>query len=432
MPVQNECSALRDSIHNNTQQLLQQPNDAGICKHFIDQLVDKLAAATGISAEFDMNDWQSAELATGVAISPVQAAKCVKEILRTQIFLKGVHQCFQDKLAQKESINVLYAGTGPYGMLVIPLLHLFRADQVKVWLLDIHPKNIDALTTLTRVLGISDRVAFMGVADATRWRPDGEVRFDVLVSETMTALLAREPQVSIFAHLQRYLADDGEFIPQQIVLGTELAAADSSGLPPIKLGSFFQLNRKTCQDIADGNNSCLSGTIPLPDDLSTLNYQSVSFTTDIQVYSEHWLRKNQCSLNMPLSHNGLKLVKGGEIRFEYIFSDSPGYVFDITKEILPDSLPPKQEGGRLGVSGLKRFWHKMRLLRDNQLNQSVIEAEFQIDRELLESLSLDYHQTLSFVCQRQPGFYDFEDWVVEQGELTQRQTQNSKDYICKN
>ncbi|MEF1229151.1 class I SAM-dependent methyltransferase, partial [Vibrio fortis] len=254
MPVQNECSALRDSIHNNTQQLLQQPNDAGICKHFVDQLVDKLAAATGISAEFDMNDWQSAELPTGVAISSVQAAKCVKEILRTQIFLKGVHQCFQDKLAQKESINVLYAGTGPYGTLVIPLLHLFRADQVKLWLLDIHPQNIESLKLLINELGVSDRVEFMGVADATRWQPDGNVTFDVLVSETMTALLAREPQVSIFSRLQRYLADDGELIPQQIVLGTELAAADSSGLLPIKLGSFFKLDRKTCRAIAAGDS----------------------------------------------------------------------------------------------------------------------------------------------------------------------------------
>ncbi|GMM91586.1 hypothetical protein [Vibrio fortis] len=419
MPVQNECSALRDSIHNNTQQLLQQPNDAGICKHFIDQLVDKLAAATGISAEFDMNDWQSAELPTGVAISSVQAAKCVKEILRTQIFLKGVHQCFQDKLAQKESINVLYAGTGPYGTLVIPLLHLFRADQVKLWLLDIHPQNIESLKLLINELGVSDRVEFMGVADATRWQPDGNVTFDVLVSETMTALLAREPQVSIFSRLQRYLADDGELIPQQIVLGTELAAADSSGLLPIKLGSFFKLDRKTCRAIAAGDSCCLKGGIPLPDEFSTLNYQTVSFTTDIQVYRDYWLRKNQCSLNMPFSHNGLKLIKGSEIRFEYIFSDSPGYAFDIPREILPECLPPKQEGGRLNISGLKRFWYKVRLLRDNRLSPSVMEAEFQVDRELLDSLSLDYQQALSFVCQWQPDFSDFEDWVSEQFELSQ-------------
>lgn len=414
MSVQNGSSALRDSIHNNIYQLLQQPNDAGICKPFIDQLVDKLAAVTGISAEFDMNDWQNADLASGVAISPVQAAKCVKENLRTQIFLKGVHQCFQDKLSQQESINVLYAGTGPYGTLVVPLLHLFRADQVKLWLLDIHPQNIESLKLLINELGVSDRVAFIGIADATCWQPDGNVTFDVLVSETMTALLAREPQVSIFSHLQHYLADDGELIPQQIVLGTELAAADSSGLSPIELGSFFQLNRKTCRAIAAGNCRCLKGVIPLPDEFSTLNYQTVSFTTDIQVYRDNWLRKNQCSLNMPLSHNGLKLVKGSEIRFEYIFSDLPGYAFDIPREILPESLPSELESGRLGVSGLKRFWHKMRLLRDNQLNQSVIEAEFQTDRELLDSLSLDYLQALSFVCQWQPDFSDFEDWVAAQ------------------
>lgn len=431
MSVLASGTVLKDAVLRNVQQLLQQPNDAAAGKCYIDQLVELLAAITGISAEFDMNDWQNKALSSGVAISPVQAAKCVKEILRTQIFLKGVHQCFQEKLSRKKSIKVLYAGTGPYGMLVIPLLHLYRAEQVKVWLLDIHPENIEALQRLIHELDVVDCVEFIGVADATFWQPDCEVKFDVLISETMTALLAREPQVSIFTHLQRYLAENGELIPQQIVLGSELAAADSSGLSPIKLGCFFQLDKNNCRAIAAGDRHCLKGTIPLPGQFSTLNYQSVSFTTDIQVYRDHWLRRNQCSLNMPLNRNGLKLIQGSAIRFEYRFSDSPCFEFDIPKEILPESLPSELEGGRLNAPGLKRLWHKMRLLRDSRLSPQVAEAEFQADRELLSSLSLDYHQALSFICQWQPDFHEFEDWALEKNALLQRNRQNSKDCICK-
>lgn len=414
MPTYQATPALRDAIHAAIQQLLTLPDDAGVSKAAIEQLVVLLGDASGISAEFDMNDWQNENLSTGVAISPIQAAKCVKEILRTQIFLKGVYQCFQDKLALKESINVLYAGTGPYGMLVIPLLHLFHADQIKVWLLDIHPQNMDALRKLTSVLGVSDRIKLYAVTDATTWEPDNEVRFDVLVSETMTALLAREPQVSIFAHLQRYLADSGDLIPQQIVLQSELAASKSSGLQPIQLGSFFRLDRAASMEIAAGDNSSFKGQILLPDSFSTLNYQTINFNTDIQVYRDHWLRKNQCSLNMPIVHNGLKLIKGSTIHFEYLLGHSPLFSFDIPKKVLPDNLPSKQDVGYLNLVGLKRFWHKSRLIRDNRLDQQIMEAEFLSDRKLLDSLNLDYHQTLSFVCQWQPDFCDFEDWVSDQ------------------
>ena len=73
----------------------------------------------------------------------------------------------------------------------------------------------------------------------------------------------------------------------------------------------------------------------------------------------------------------------------------------------------------------------MRLLRDSRLSPQVAEAEFQADRELLASLSLDYHQTLKFICQWQPDFHEFEDWASEQGSSSQQHRQNSKDRICK-
>ncbi|WP_028865716.1 hypothetical protein [Psychromonas aquimarina] len=69
--------------------VITQAPHAGHGKTHTDALAQFLALVTGVSADFDMNEWQDVDLPSGVAISPVQAAKCLQKTIRTQVFIQG-------------------------------------------------------------------------------------------------------------------------------------------------------------------------------------------------------------------------------------------------------------------------------------------------------------------------------------------------------
>ncbi|TMP68404.1 class I SAM-dependent methyltransferase, partial [Pseudoalteromonas ruthenica] len=76
-------------------------------------------------------------------------------------------------------------------------------------------------------------------ADATEWQATEPQSFDIIISETMTALLKREPQVFIFAHLSQYLKPSGVLIPEEVSLKSWLV---NQAEPDYLLGEFFKLD----------------------------------------------------------------------------------------------------------------------------------------------------------------------------------------------
>ena len=49
---------------------------------------------------------------------------CVDDIMRTRRFVRGVYHAMADMLNAREGkINLLYAGTGPFAMLVLPSIY---------------------------------------------------------------------------------------------------------------------------------------------------------------------------------------------------------------------------------------------------------------------------------------------------------------------
>lgn len=381
------------------------------------ELAELFYRISGISADFDMNDWCDECTDAGVAISPVQAAKCVNEVWRTQKFMQGIHQCLSDKLSTRDTVNVLYAGTGPYGTLITPLVSRFPAERVRLWLLDIHPQNIQALKKVVQVLELQPYIEFLGVADATTWRPDGPVRFDIILSETMNTLLRREPQVTIFSHLRQFLRDDGELIPQQVILGSRLVPQDVCELgaeqpETVALGDFFILDKTTSKLLAQGDKRLLSGKINLPGDFNPTHYPTLEFITTIRIYSELYLTENQCSLNMPISYGGLRLLPGNQIRFKYRIDQSPEFQFDFPVERLSRTLPANNEACPSNIPGLRRFWHKHRLARNNELdNKEALSHEHNRDIEMLQSISIEFAHAIQFIYRWQPSYDEFRQWV---------------------
>ncbi len=414
-----------DVMDFHIQQLINNAPHAGENKPSVDALAELFASITGISVSFDINNWQDANLQSGVAISPVQAARCLQETVRTQVFLKGVMAAIRDKLQQNNRVDILYAGTGPYGLQVLPLLALLRHKQVSVTLIDIHPENIDALKKIIRAFNLEAYVKHIEVADATCWHPTTDESYDLIISETMNNLLRREPQLSIFCHLQQFLKEDGLLIPERIKIGAEIAhleeaqtqgehhpaAPSSKSYPPIDLGCFFQCDKHSMMALHHGDTSCLVGEIRLPDKINRSHYKTIRFTTTIHVYDDHQLSEGHSSLNMPICYHDLRLIAGASIGFEYLLTDDPRFVFDIPVEELSNKLPAIEDTGSLNIVHLKRLWHKSQLIRNNQLAEDIIQSEWPLDTQLLDLLDIPIEKTLEFLYQQQPEFPAFEQWV---------------------
>ncbi|MCF7513657.1 class I SAM-dependent methyltransferase [Pseudoalteromonas sp. L23] len=397
-----------------SQALLLNDIDAGLNRPHALSMSEALAELTGVSTDFDMNDWSDINTDKGVAISPVQAAKCLLETLRSQILMQGVASAIRDKINQQDNINILYAGTGPYGVLLLPFLALHKTSPVSVTLLDIHPENTQAIHELVTKLDIAHMVKRIVHADATTWLPEEPIEFDLIISETMNTLLRREPQVWIFSHLQQFLKPDGELIPQEIELTAWLCNPSSltkseQRVNPAELGSFFRLDKNTASALNENNLDVLSGSFEVPDCGKV--YHTLELKTEIKVYREHRLTENQCSLNLPIKYQDKNLKAGDRITFEYINDPIPEFIFSFPDESLPN-LPAYHEVGESGIFQIKRIFVKCQLNKVNKLDINNHECEWSLDTQIWGELELSLELVLEALY-RFRLFEEFEFWLLD-------------------
>ena len=159
----------------------------------------EIAAPKKSASEFSKH----IETASGLAVAPMSAAFCIIDFMRTQKFLMGIKQAVEDRLQKNKNkpVVILYAGTGPFATLVIPLTSVFTASQIQFVLLELNPVSINCLQKIITALGLQHYVTALTEADATSYLIDEKSQPDIIVSETMRPGLMKEPQVSIIANL---------------------------------------------------------------------------------------------------------------------------------------------------------------------------------------------------------------------------------------
>jgi hypothetical protein len=219
------------------------------------------------------------------ALSPARAADCTKDLRRTAVFLRGLHDAIR---SFDTTVEVLYAGTGPLAPLALPLMALL--DNVRFTLVDIHTESTEHLRSLIACFGFEPLVREIVTADATRYEPT--VAPHVAITETMRRSLEAEPQVAVTRQLARVLRPEGILLPERITLALEVADRnatmrwlDGGPLPQRQhVATLLQLTRES--------DTFPPVTVTLPEGVAML-------TTSIDVYRKHRLHNLDSGLTTP-------------------------------------------------------------------------------------------------------------------------------------
>lgn len=282
-----------------------------------------------MSVELNIGDGQT-WLPSGLAVSPVTAALCAREFLRSAAFIQGAARALERAATRCEGrpVRVLYAGCGPFAFLVLPLLALWPPGRARFTMLDIHAGALAPACRLVTALGLEAGVAGWVQADAAACRLDPDALPDVIVSETMSAALQREPQVAITRNLLGQ-APQALMVPAEVRIDGVLCERPDGSAPwraSFGLGQVFALNAEAVAAWGAGPGAGASlpaATLSLPATLAPCN--TLRLLTTITVFEDIVLARDDCSLNTPRYLPGKPAFeKGQRLRFSYRLGADPG------------------------------------------------------------------------------------------------------------
>ncbi|MEM7116123.1 MAG: hypothetical protein AAF614_27040 [Chloroflexota bacterium] len=340
-------------VRQATQTLLTNDDPATI-QATIQQLHGLFSDATGVRGDQPMPDQTTDTfLPNGRAISPGGAAACLLDLHRTVQFLRGTHAAIEAALQRfpEQPIHIVYAGCGPFALLLLPLTTIFSSQQIQISLIDIHKMALDSVRKLVADLSADEHIYAYHQLDATTYAHPPHLPLHMVVSETMAYALQNEPQVAVMRHLAPQLTLGGFLIPQAITIDAclsdpqlervyTLKKLDEYGFPlgsngrfshRLHLGTVLKLDADTLLEMhktADQETYPL-GTLTIPPYAPQLS--QYLHLTHIQVFEEAVLTDYQSGLTDPRSVGALGgLASGTEIQFHYAFAGVPGIYQQIT------------------------------------------------------------------------------------------------------
>lgn len=270
-------------------------------------------------------------LASGKALSALEAARCLLDFQRSVVLLRAVDSAIQERLQQADTACLLYAGCGPFASLVLPLLVRYPAERLRVCLVDVHADSLASAEALCAAAGVADRLLPSLCGDAATLRLPPGLMVDVLVAELMQRALAREPQLAVLANLLPQCAPNVALVPARIRISAALADLGREFDPQasrlrIELGELLELSVRTLpaliERIDDGHIACPPLRIPevLAAELTPI------LRTRIEASDAHVLEDYDSGLTCPLFLQALGALQGGErIDCRYRLGPDPGF-----------------------------------------------------------------------------------------------------------
>lgn len=278
----------------------------------------------------------------GIALNTKDAALCVVDIIRTRQFVRGVLKAVNDIKKQKSStVRIMYAGTGPFAMLILPLLTRYSSDELQLTLLEVNKGTGTHLKRLIEKLEIGAYIEKIVFEDASKYKIEEKAEIDILISETMQFGLVKEQQVPIMLNLVTQLKEDIIIIPQKIKLdlalmnaNTELVINNKEELRYKTLKTVLEFDRQFIQTYA--NEIKQNKQIELCKQLkfkevADREYDRLVMLTAIQVYGDEWIDVDLSSLTIPKRILNLVDVEKTkkEIAMNYVIKEIPDFEYKL-------------------------------------------------------------------------------------------------------
>lgn len=315
---QAELAKIAGAIADPARPLISLVAETGQLRQFVER-----HSRLSMEASDHMTEGEST-LDSGWAISPVQAALCAREPLRTAAFIQGlalaIKAALEQAQAQGRPVSVLYAGCGPFALLALPLMALFSPRQVRFTLIEVHQAALDDARALIDDLAYAAHVAQYVCCDAASYRIAPQAMPDVIVSETMNTALGKEPQVAIMRNLYAQ-APAAALVPESIAVHLG-AAREAPDQPCADWGRIFEIDAAAILAWKDRQEPFLpAASVVVPAHAGN----AAKLLTRIRVRGTIMLHDYDCSLNLPLHLSGKPQLKGGEtLDFSYRLGRTPG------------------------------------------------------------------------------------------------------------
>ena len=289
------------------------------------RLYSLCASVNGIDeSSTQTDDLNETRLPNGNALSPEDAARCLLDYRRTSKFLRGIHAAIlaAQKRFPNTTIEILYAGCGPFAPLAVPLTSQFSSDEIQFTFLDIHKRSLDAAQSLFQALGLTSYVRDYIQADATTYVHHSP--FHVIVTETMQRALEKEPQVAITYNLAPQLHPGGIFIPEKICVDacfynprTEFHSRQVNRTR-INLGRVLELTA------ADLHASLPIVVLDVPGEVN--KSLGLMLRTTVKVFESVVLEEYESGITCPVVLHDFSWIEGGRgIEFTYLRGAEPGF-----------------------------------------------------------------------------------------------------------
>ncbi len=318
------------------------------------ELYHLCASVTGIDGNSNHpDDLDETRLASGHAISTKDAARCVLDYGRTSKFLRGAHAAILEaqKKFPRTTIEILYAGCGPYATLALPLSSRFASHEIQFTLLDIHRQSLDAAQRLFQSLGLAAFVRDYIECDAASYHHHAPQAPHIILTEAMQAALLKEPQVALTINLARQLCPGGIFIPERIAIDACLCdlekefaiaaqAHDTNSLREsaatdkdrIHLGRVLELTPESCRRLSTARNSseALLPKVVLDVPKESDGELRLALLTSITIFDTITLSGYESGLTNPVVLCDLGKIRGGtRLEFAYALGDKPGFKYRV-------------------------------------------------------------------------------------------------------
>lgn len=269
-------------------------------ENFHDQLAPAVMGyADLLSEHFVIDEERGREhikTAHGNAIGSFWAARCTREIFRTQRFSRGLYAAVSDALTRnKKTVHVLYAGTGPFATLALPVMMMLKPEDVQFTFLEINSESIDILKQVIDLLDLHAYVKNIHQCDASVWDV-ASTGVDIVISETMYKALMTEPQVAIMLNLASQLPQETVFLPEEIKVS--LCKWNKRDKEPEKLAELMSFNKALMYSIikSSSGRNWLFTDQQIQVNLS--EKEQLYFMTEIRVNEGNILNLNDSSLNL--------------------------------------------------------------------------------------------------------------------------------------